>query len=106
MAQTSAKDRAHHAAAERSSIPPAESFVNSSVNNGESLSITLNRAQWLHVVGACSIAAGQLAAERDFEQMFAYSGVCVSIGQRLGLSTTQGIGGDLPPPALARAAGA
>ena len=105
--------KADRAAAAPDSVPPVESFSNT---NGD-LAINLNRSQWMTIVGALSIAAGDVALgfratgqtasrnERDYEQMFTYTGLCTSIGARLGMTAqTAGIG-DLPPP-LARSVGA
>ena len=90
MASTNAKAHTAERAATHS-VHPVEPFAGD-------LSITLNRQQWMNIVGALSIAAGQAALERDYEQMFNFNGVCGFLGQRLGL--VQQISGvsDLPPP--------
>jgi len=99
MAGTHAKtNHSERAAANANAVPPVESFT-----NGD-LTITLNRQQWTNIVGALSIAAAQVAIEREYEQMFLYNGICGYLGQRLGVTQQMVSGGDLPPPQLTRAA--
>ena len=68
------------------------------------LNVTLSRHQWMNVVSGLSIAAGQAGLQRDFEQMFAYTGLCTFFGTRLGVSTQITGIGESPPGAKARAA--
>lgn len=97
-----------HAKTERAvpapaSVPQVESFAG---NNGNGdLNINLNRSQWQTIMGSLAIASGQVAVQRDYEQVFAYTGLCNTIGGRLGLGQQTAAVGDLPPP-MARVASA
>lgn len=84
------------------SVPLVESFTN---GNGDVLNINLNRSQWNLIMGSLAIASGQVAIQRDYEQVYAISGLCNQIGARLGFGQQTATVGDLPPP-TARAASA
>jgi hypothetical protein len=86
----------------------APSSVESFAGNGNGdLAINLNRGQWQTIVCSLAIASGQVAVQqRDYEQVFAYAGLCNTIGARLGLGQQTAAVGDLPPPERTRAASA
>jgi hypothetical protein len=75
-----------------------ESLIqNGDLNQPLTMSLTLN--QWRIVVGALSIAAAELAIERNYQQMFEYTGICSFLGQRLGMGAQQQSHvSDLSPP--------
>jgi hypothetical protein len=86
---------------------PVPNVVESLLNNGDlnqTVSISLNLNQWQNVVGALSIAAAELAIERNYQQMFEFTSICAFLGVRLGMTQTAGVS-DSSPPLLTRAAG-
>ena len=82
--------------------PQVESFTNGV--NGD-LNLNFSREQWMDMAGAVSIAAGQAAIERSYDQMFRYNALSATLATRLVWgSSIAGVLGESPPKV--RAAGA
>ncbi|MBV8571674.1 MAG: hypothetical protein JO319_13740 [Acidobacteriaceae bacterium] len=69
------------------SAPSTVDFVNTGDQNQTNVTINLPREQWTDIIGALSIAAGEIMYGGDFVRMFRYTNLCQLLGARLGYTS-------------------